>query len=127
MRCGEVERELWGGEAHTTNNRMELTAAIEGLRALKRPCQVTLVTDSQYVMQGIQSWMANWKKKGWKTSTGKPVANQDLWEALDAALSVHQVRWEWVRGHDGHPENERADALANRGADQGSWKEKGEG
>jgi len=106
---------------------MELTAAIEGLRALKRPCQVTLVTDSQYVMQGIQSWMANWKKKGWKTSTGKPVANQDLWEALDAALSVHQVRWEWVRGHDGHPENERADALANRGADQGSWKEKGEG
>ena len=118
LRCDGKEKELYGGEAHTTNNRMELMAAISGLETLKRPCQVLLVTDSQYVMKGITEWMVNWKKRGWRTAARKPVQNVDLWQRLDAALAQHEVRWEWVRGHSGHPENERADALANRGIDE---------
>jgi len=110
-----AERELWGGEAQTTNNRMELMAAIEALKALKRPCQVRLVTDSQYVMQGINDWMPNWKKRGWKTAAKQPVKNADLWMQLDEQVGRHQVTWKWVRGHTGHPGNERADLLANRG------------
>jgi ribonuclease HI len=107
-----VERELSGAEPETTNNRMELMAVIAGLEALKRPCPVRIVTDSQYVMKGITEWIAGWKRKGWKTAAKTPVKNEDLWRRLDAALSPHQVRWEWVRGHAGHPENERVDALA---------------
>jgi len=106
------ERELSGGETPTTNNRMELMAVISGLEALKRPCPVCIVTDSQYVMKGITEWLAGWKRKGWMTAAKKPVKNEDLWRRLDAALAPHAVRWEWVRGHAGHPENERADALA---------------
>jgi ribonuclease HI len=94
---------------------MELTAVIEGLNALTRPCAVCIVTDSQYVKNGVEQWMDGWKRKGWKTAAGKPVANQDLWQALDSALGPHTVRWSWVKGHAGHPENERADELANRG------------
>ncbi|MFM1859089.1 MAG: hypothetical protein RL133_589 [Pseudomonadota bacterium] len=115
LRFGANERELCGGEMLTTNNRMELTAVIEGLNALTRPCAVCIVTDSQYVKNGVEQWMDGWKRKGWKTAAGKPVANQDLWQALDSALAPHTVRWSWVKGHAGHPENERADELANRG------------
>lgn len=115
LRMGEAEKELFGGEAETTNNRMELQAVIEGLSALKRPCHVRIITDSQYVKNGVERWMANWKRRGWRTAAGKPVANQDLWLALEAALAPHQIEWEWVRGHNGHVENERADQLANRG------------
>jgi ribonuclease HI len=115
LRWGDVERELFGGEAVTTNNRMELTAVIQGLRALTRPVSVTLHVDSQYVMQGVTSWLAGWKRNGWRTSDKKPVKNQDLWQALDAELERHDVRWVWVRGHAGDPGNERADELANRG------------
>jgi ribonuclease HI len=110
-----AEREVSGGEALTTNNRMEMTAAIEGLNALKRPCAVDLFTDSQYVMQGITSWMKNWKRRGWKTADNKPVKNIDLWQRLEAAMVPHEVTWFWVKGHAGHPENERADALARAG------------
>ena len=106
------ERELNGSEPNTTNNRMELTAAIMGLSALKRPMTVDLYTDSRYVMNGVQDWMPHWKANGWKTAAKKPVANQDLWQQLDAAVSRHTVRWHWVKGHAGHPENERADSLA---------------
>ncbi len=113
-----VERELWGGEPETTNNRMELMAAIRALAELKRPCEVRLVTDSQYVMQGITEWLPNWKKRGWKTAAKQPVKNADLWQQLDEQVNRHQVRWEWVRGHAGHPGNERADLLANRGVVQ---------
>ncbi len=116
LRYGQHEKELFGGEAHTTNNRMELTAALRGLEALQRPCQVVLTTDSQYVKQGIQQWLAGWKKKGWKTASGQAVKNQDLWQALDSAVQRHDVEWRWVKGHAGHADNERADALANRGA-----------
>jgi ribonuclease HI len=112
-----VEKELWGGEADTTNNRMELTAAIRALAELKRECDVRLVTDSQYVMQGIQDWMPNWKKRGWKTAAKQPVKNADLWQQLDEQVGRHKVTWQWVRGHTGHPGNERADQLANRGVD----------
>jgi ribonuclease HI len=112
---GPRERELWGGEANTTNNRMELTAAIRALQALKRRCVVDLYTDSQYVRQGITEWMVNWKRRHWKTADGKPVKNQDLWQELDVAVVAHEVRWHWVKGHAGHPGNERADGLANRG------------
>lgn len=112
-----VEKELWGGETATTNNRMELTAAIRALEELKRACQVTLVTDSEYVMKGIQQWMPNWKKRGWKTAAKEPVKNADLWQALDAQVARHVVTWQWVRGHNGHHGNERADALANRGVE----------
>ena len=115
MRYENTEKELFGGESHTTNNRMELMAAIEGLKALKAMCHVEVTTDSQYVRQGIMEWMANWKKRGWKTADKKPVKNQDLWERLDAEVSRHEVVWHWVKGHSGHDENERADQLANRG------------
>jgi ribonuclease HI len=118
LRFGDREKELCGGEAETTNNRMELTAVIEGLKSLNRACKVRVHTDSQYVQKGIQEWLRNWKRKGWKTSTGQPVKNQDLWEALDRQAAEHQVEWHWVRGHAGHPENERADALANAGVDK---------
>lgn len=111
------EKELFGGEAETTNNRMELTAAIRGLAALKRACEVDLYTDSQYLRLGITQWMANWKRRGWKTASRKPVKNQDLWQALDAEAARHRVRWHWVKGHSGHEGNERADELANRGID----------
>lgn len=117
LRFGEHERELWGGERNTTNNRMELTAAIRGLEALKRSCRVDLYTDSQYLRLGITQWLETWKRKGWKTAGRKPVKNQDLWRALDAQAGRHEIRWHWIKGHSGHPENERADALANRGID----------
>jgi ribonuclease HI len=110
-----VERELWGGEPDTTNNRMELTAAIRALETLNRTCRVELTTDSEYVMKGIKEWLPNWKKRGWKTAARQPVKNADLWQALDAQVSRHEIHWHWVRGHNGHPGNERADQLANRG------------
>ncbi|KTT12171.1 ribonuclease H [Pseudomonas oryzihabitans] len=113
-----AERELWGGEANTTNNRMELMAAIQSLAALKRPCRIRLTTDSEYVMKGITQWLANWKKRGWQTAAKQPVKNAELWQALDAQVQRHYVEWRWVRGHTGHPENERADQLANRGVDE---------
>lgn len=112
------ERELYGGEPETTNNRMELTAAIRALEALKRHCKVALYTDSQYVRMGITTWLADWKRRNWRTSDRKPVKNQDLWQRLDELASKHDIDWHWVRGHTGHPENERADALANRGIDE---------
>jgi ribonuclease HI len=112
LRYGEVEKELSGGEPQTTNNRMELMAAIAGLDALKRPCRVKLYTDSQYVLGGITQWVAGWKARNWRTADKKPVKNVDLWQRLDAAALPHQVEWIWVKGHAGHPENERADALA---------------
>lgn len=118
LRAGGRERELYGGEPATTNNRMELTAAIRALEALKRRCEVALYTDSQYVRQGITTWLADWKRRDWRTADRNPVKNQDLWEVLDALAAKHDVEWHWVRGHDGHPENERADALANRGIDE---------
>ncbi len=118
LRYRGKEKELFGGEADTTNNRMELTAAIAGLRALKRACRITLTTDSQYVMKGITEWMPNWKRRGWLTAGKKPVKNVDLWKELDEALAAHEVHWQWVKGHAGHPENERADQLANRGIDE---------
>jgi ribonuclease HI len=117
LRANGHEKELCGGEMETTNNRMELTAAIRALEALKRPCAVALYTDSQYVRNGITSWMSKWKRNGWKTSDRKPVKNVELWQRLDAAATRHQVEWHWVKGHAGHPENERADALANQGID----------
>ena len=113
-----AERELWGGEEHTTNNRMELTAAIRGLEALKRRCTVALYTDSQYLRNGIREWLPQWKQRGWKTADKKPVKNQDLWEALDVLVVGHDIEWHWVKGHAGHPGNERADALANRGLEE---------
>ena len=116
--AGEHRKTMHGGEAETTNNRMELTAAIEALNALKRDESVVLYTDSKYVMDGIRSWLPNWKKRGWKTAARKPVKNKDLWQALDKAVSRHDVRWVWVKGHDGNPGNEEADALANRGIDE---------
>ena len=118
LRYGDTEKELYGGESETTNNRMELMAAIQALENLKRDCKVSLTTDSQYVRKGITEWMANWKKRGWKTASKQPVKNKDLWQRLDKAATQHQVEWHWVRGHTGHPENERADQLANRGIDE---------
>ncbi|SHG06018.1 ribonuclease HI [Microbulbifer donghaiensis] len=115
---GDVKKELFGGETHTTNNRMELLAAIRALEALKQPCRVDLHTDSQYLRQGITSWINNWKKNGWKTANKKPVKNADLWRALDDGIAGHEVHWHWVKGHAGHPGNERADQLANRGIDE---------
>jgi ribonuclease HI len=117
MVAGDAKKELFGGELNTTNNRMELTAVIESLKALKRPCEVILHTDSQYVQKGISEWIHGWKARGWKTSTKEPVKNADLWQALDAAQAVHSVDWRWVRGHNGHPGNERADQLANLGVE----------
>lgn len=118
LRAGPRERELMGAEADTTNNRMELTAAIEALRALKRPCRVRLHTDSQYLRQGITGWIKHWKQRGWKTASKKAVKNQELWQALDEEAGRHDVDWVWVKGHSGHPENERADELANRAIDE---------
>jgi ribonuclease HI len=115
LRYDGREKELWGGEAATTNNRMELMAAIRALEALKRPSRVKLYTDSLYVMKGISSWIRDWKRRGWRTADKKPVKNEDLWRRLDEAAAKHDVEWHWVRGHAGHPENERADELANRG------------
>lgn len=117
MLAGEARRELSGAEATTTNNRMELMAAIEALRALKRPVQVTLYTDSKYVCTGIEEWLPAWKQRGWKTADKKPVKNQDLWQVLDHVRGQHQIRWKWVKGHAGNPGNERADALANAAID----------
>ena len=116
--AGKHRKEMHGGEHDTTNNRMELMAAIEALNALKKGSQVVLHTDSKYVMDGITSWMANWKKRGWKTAAKKPVKNQDLWQALDEATQRHEIDWRWVKGHDGNPGNERADELANLGIDE---------
>ncbi len=118
MTYGKHERELYGAERETTNNRMELIAAIEGLKALSETCAVTLTTDSTYVMKGITEWIQNWKRKGWKNSARKPVANADLWQRLDEQNERHKVDWRWVKGHSGHPGNERADALANRAIDE---------
>ena len=115
LRYDGVEKELKGGEAETTNNRMELMAAIAGLEALKRPSRVRLTTDSTYVKNGITTWIHDWKRRNWKTAAKKPVKNVDLWQRLEAALSRHQVEWQWVKGHAGHPENERADELARAG------------
>jgi ribonuclease HI len=118
LRFNSHEKTLFGAEPLTTNNRMELMAAIQGLESLNRPCRVRLTTDSQYVQKGIQEWLANWKKRGWKTAARKPVKNVDLWQRLDQATARHEITWEWVRGHSGHPENERADALANQAIDE---------
>ncbi|CAG9172114.1 Ribonuclease HI [Cupriavidus laharis] len=115
--AGTREKELFGGEPNTTNNRMEMTAVIEALRALKRPCTVQVYTDSQYVQKGISEWLPGWKARGWKTADKKPVKNADLWQELDALTQPHKISWHWVRGHNGHPGNERADALANRGVE----------
>jgi ribonuclease HI len=116
LRSGPHYRELYGCTVHTTNNRMELTAALEGLRALKQPCRVTIVTDSEYLRQGITEWIHAWKRNGWKTKGKDPVKNQDLWEALDAALERHEVNWRWVKGHATHADNNRADKLASDAA-----------
>ena len=118
LRYDNKERELFGGEPDTTNNRMEMQAAIEGLKALKERCVVTLTTDSVYVKSGITEWLANWKKRNWKTAARKPVKNSDLWQVLDEQNQRHEVEWKWVKGHSGHRENEIADQLANRGIDQ---------
>lgn len=117
LEYGGHRRELSGSEKATTNNRMELTAAIEALKALRRDCEVVLYTDSRYVMQGMTEWLARWQRKGWRTAAGKAVENRDLWEQLVAAAAPHRVRWEWVRGHDGVPGNERADELARAAAE----------
>jgi len=115
LRFGTHEKELSGGEAQTTNNRMELTAAIMALETLTRPCEINLYTDSQYVRGGITSWITGWKARGWRTADRKPVKNIELWQRLDAAKTLHQVEWHWVKGHSGHEMNERADALARKG------------
>lgn len=118
MRYNGVEKTLNGAERMTTNNRMELMAAIRALEALRRPCQVELTTDSQYLRKGITEWLANWKRRGWRTADKSPVKNVDLWQRLEAAAAMHQVRWHWVKGHAGHPENELADQLANAAIDE---------
>ena len=124
LTAGSNERELCGGEPHTTNNRMEMMAAIRALEALKRPCRVELHTDSQYLRQGVTEWLSGWKARGWKTADKKPVKNEDLWRELDAARARHQVAWRWVKGHAGHPMNERADALARRGLQEARARER---
>lgn len=118
LRWGGIEKMLAGGEPDTTNNRMELTAAIAGLEALKRPCNVQLTTDSRYVQQGIEQWVAKWCANGWRTADKQPVKNQELWQRLATACARHQIRWAWVRGHSGHPENERVDRAAREQAEQ---------
>jgi ribonuclease HI len=115
MRYGKTEKELSGGEANTTNNRMELMAVIRALESLRRPCRVRITTDSRYVKRGVTEWMPRWKRNGWRTADRKPVKNRDLWERLEGAMERHHLEWTWVKGHAGHPENERADELANRG------------
>jgi len=117
LRFNDQEKLLYGGEPLTTNNRMELMAAIEGLKALTRSCDIELTTDSQYLRKGILEWMSNWKVKGWKTAAGKPVKNDDLWKILDQQVQKHQINWHWVKGHAGHPGNEKADELANLGVE----------
>ena len=118
LRFNGNEKRLFGGEAQTTNNRMELMAVIQALESLNKQCKVKLTSDSQYVLKGITEWMDNWKKRGWKTSAKKPVKNVDLWQRLDQAREEHEIEWVWVKGHSGHPENEIADELANQGIDQ---------
>ena len=118
MRYGSHEKVLYGGEAYTTNNRMELMAAIQGLEALKRPCRVRLTTDSRYLKEGITEWLPAWQRRGWRTADGRPVKNVDLWQRLVMVASQHEIEWCWIKGHAGHPENERADELANRGIEQ---------
>lgn len=118
LRFDGVEKSLYGGERNTTNNRMEMMAAIEGLAALKEACAVKLTTDSQYVLKGVTEWMSGWKRNGWKTAAKQPVKNADLWQRLDEQSQRHQVEWHWVRGHTGHRENEIADSLANRGIEE---------
>lgn len=118
LRCNGKEKELCGGEGETTNNRMEMTAVIMALSRLKEASEVSITTDSKYVIQGVTEWLEGWKKRNWRTAGKKPVKNQDLWEALDQLLGQHQIEWHWVKGHSGHLENERADELANRGIDE---------
>ncbi len=117
MRYQDTEKEYFGGETHTTNNRMEMTAVIEALTLLTRPCTIDFSTDSRYVIDGITKWIIGWKKKNWKTSANKAVKNEDLWKKMDALVQGHDITWNWVKGHSGHVENERADALANKGID----------
>ena len=118
LKYGETEKHIYGGVNNTTNNRMELTAAIEALSALKRPCELTLYTDSQYVRKGILEWIDGWKARGWKTAAKKPVKNDDLWKSLDEQVQRHKIKWVWVKGHAGNIGNEKADELANRGIDE---------
>lgn len=118
LRYGNHEKHLFGGESLTTNNRMELMAAIRALSAITEPCRIILTTDSQYVRQGVTSWLAGWKRNGWRNAAKKPVKNKDLWQQLDEATQKHQIEWHWVKGHSGHRENEIADQLANRGIDE---------
>ena len=118
LRSGNTEKTLHGGELQTTNNRMEMMAVLEALRALKRPCRIDLHVDSQYVMKGINEWIHGWRRRNWRKSDGKPVLNEDLWRQLDAEVSRHEVAWHWVKGHAGDPGNERADLLANRGVEE---------
>ena len=118
LRSGKHEKELWGGEQHTTNNRMEMTAVIESLKAMKRPSDIVLTTDSQYVRKGITEWIVGWKKKNWQTAARKPVKNADLWKEIDRLAATHNIEWKWVKGHSGHAENERVDELANKGIDE---------
>jgi len=118
LRYGSTESELYGYQAETTNNQMELMAAIRGLEALTQPCKVALTTDSKYVLQGMTEWLPGWKRKNWKNASGKPVKNRELWQRLEQAAQVHTIEWHWVRGHTGHAENERVDALANRAIDE---------
>ena len=118
LQFGSKEKQLYGGESLTTNNRMELKAVIEALSALKRPCNVSVTSDSTYVLKGINEWLPNWKKRGWLTSGKKPVKNEDLWKSLDSLKSVHNIEWHWVKGHSGHLENELVDQLANKGIDE---------
>ena len=117
LRTKGKEREMFGGEAHTTNNRMELMGAIAALEVLSRPCHIRLHTDSKYVQQGISEWVHGWKQRGWKTASKQPVKNEDLWRRLDEAVARHKIEWIWIKGHAGHAENERADQLANRGVE----------
>jgi len=118
MRSGKHEKELWGGEKQTTNNRMEMTAVIMALKALKKPSEVVLTTDSQYVRKGITEWIEGWKRRNWQTAARQPVKNVDLWKQIDELAAEHSVQWRWVKGHSGHTENERVDQLANRGIDE---------
>lgn len=122
LRFKGIEKELYGGETPTTNNRMEMMAVLSGLNALTRPCAVAVYTDSEYVKKGMTEWLRGWKARGWKTADKKPVKNDDLWKALDEAAGRHRVTWHWVRGHNGHPENERADELARRGSKEAAGK-----
>jgi ribonuclease HI len=126
LKAGDRERELYGGEPDTTNNRMELTAAIEALKALRRPCQVALYTDSEYLRKGITEWLPRWRERGWRTASRKPVKNVDLWRMLDELAAEHRIDWHWVKGHSGDPGNERADALANAGLEHSLYGQAGD-